>query len=110
VLRHRAGSARAILGGMRHPHLGFVVALLLVGPLLALAGMSATGAWQPLGVGAGALVVAMASARSTRFSYRDRTTWYPIRWRMTATTAVVTVAAMLVALFSVVSLLRVLTS
>lgn len=101
---------RAILGGVRHPHVGFIVALGVVGPLLAIAGMSASGAWEPLGVGAGAVVVAIASARSTRLSLSDRTTWEPLRWRMTTVTAIVAVAAAVLAIVSAVWLTRVLTS
>jgi hypothetical protein len=93
---------------MRHPHLGFVIGLLVVGPVFAIAGMSASGVWPPLGVGAGAMVVAAASARSTMFSYRDRTTWSPIRWRMFTLTAIVTAAAVVLAMFSVVWVVRVL--
>ena len=95
---------------MRHPHLGFVIALLVIGPVFVIAGLSAGGAWQPLGLGAGATVVALASARSAMPSYRDRTTWYPIRWRMFTVTAIVAAATMLLALFSVVWLVRDLTS
>lgn len=110
MLRRRTGSALAILGAVRQPHLGFVIALLLVGPLFAVAGLSASGVWQPLGLGTGAMVVALTSARSAMSSYRDRTTWYPIRWRMTTTTAMVTVVAFGLSIVSVVWLLRVLTS
>jgi hypothetical protein len=76
-----------------HPHTVFIVGLALVGPLLAMLGMSIGGMWQPAGVGAGSAVVAAAAWRSTMHSYHDQRMYPFFRWRMMAVTGIVAAAA-----------------
>lgn len=80
---------------MRNPHLQFVLALVAVGPLLAMVGVSVSGAWGPVGVAAGAAVVAVTSWRSAMFSRTEHEVWRLLRLRMMAVTITVSVAASL---------------
>lgn len=78
---------------MRHPHVQFIVGLGLVGPLIAMAGVSFGGLWAGAGVGLAGLVVAIAAGRSTRHTWHDRDLHPFFRWRMMTVTGIVTVAA-----------------
>jgi hypothetical protein len=79
---------------MRHPHMQFILGLGLIGPLCAIAGVSAGGLWVGVGLALAGLVVAATAWRSNRHTFHDRDLHQFFRWRMLAVTGIVAAAAL----------------
>lgn len=87
---------------MLHPHLLFLLALVVVGPLAAIAGMATGGPWAPFGIAIGAVLVAASAARSAGV-LRGRPRGF-LQMRMLGLTVTVALAATLLAIGALVVL------
>ncbi len=78
---------------MRHPHVRFLLALVVAGPVAAIAGFAAGGRWGAIGTGIGAAVVSLAARRSYRHLRGSTDPASPTEMRMIALLVMVMIAA-----------------
>jgi hypothetical protein len=81
---------------MPHPHVRFLIALVILGPLSAILGVVTGGLWAPAGVSVAGLLVAVTAARSAMVLRHEPRGF--LQMRMLGLTATVALCAALLSL------------